>query len=70
MSKRPITFYMPPELVEELRDAAVALGVATSMNAIAEDGIRRELTRLAKAHTGGARFPARQSAPKKGPRIR
>jgi hypothetical protein len=56
------TFHLPAALVDEARNAVVALAgppVRLTLARLVEDGIRRELDRLRKAHHNGQPFPAR-----------
>jgi hypothetical protein len=59
------TFHLPGELVEQARDAVVALSgppVRLTLAALVEAGIRRELERLQKAHHAGKPWPKRRHA--------
>ena len=54
------TFHLPEDLVNECRDAVVTLSgppLRLTMAALAENGLRRELQRLKKAHNKGKAFP-------------
>jgi hypothetical protein len=56
------TFHLPAALVDEARNAVVTLAgppVRLTLARLVEDGIRRELDRLRKAHHDGKPFPAR-----------
>lgn len=64
------TYVLPPELVEEARDAAVALAgppVRLTLAALVEGALRRELDRLRVEHHHGKPFP-RHGAPLVGGR--
>lgn len=67
------TFHLSVDLLEELRDAAVALSGPPerfTLSALIEDGLRKELERLKKRYNGGRRFPHRASGLKGGRPIR
>ena len=56
------TLYLPKDLLEEARDAAVHLAgfpVRLTLTKLAEDALRAELDRLKDAHNGGHDFPPR-----------
>jgi post-segregation antitoxin (ccd killing protein) len=56
------TLYLPADLLEEARDAAVYLAgypVRLTLTKLAEDALRAELRRLKDAHNGGRDFPPR-----------
>ena len=56
------TLYLPADLLEEARDAAVYLAgypVRLTLTKLAEDALRAELRRLKDAHHGGREFPPR-----------
>ena len=56
------TLYLPADLLEEARDAAVFLAgypVRLTLTKLAEDALRAELRRLKEAHNGGRNFPPR-----------
>ena len=56
------TFHIPGELLEEARDAVVALSgppARLTLAALAEEALRRELKRLKKAYNEGHDFPPR-----------
>lgn len=64
------TYLLPPELVDEARDAAVALAgppLRLTLAALVEGALRRELDRLRSEHTKGKPFP-RHGAPLVGGR--
>jgi hypothetical protein len=64
--KERATFYLPSGLLEELRNAVVALRGASqrfTMAGIVEAGVRAELDRLASEHNKGAPFPNREMEP-------
>jgi hypothetical protein len=59
-TKAKATYLLPAALVDEARDAAVALSGPPhrlTLAALVENAIRRELDRLKKAHTNGKPFP-------------
>ncbi len=59
-----ITVQVDRELAEQVRDAVMWLhrvGVHTTISAIAGDGLRAELQRLAQAYNESRPFPPRQS---------
>ena len=61
--KARATYHLPPDLLEETRDAVVALmgpPVRLTLASLAETALRRELERLKKAHNGGKPFPRRE----------
>ncbi|MBZ0119141.1 MAG: hypothetical protein K8H88_19250 [Sandaracinaceae bacterium] len=65
-SKERATFYLPSDLVEELRNAVVALRGAPerfTMTGIVEAALRTELGRLATEHNSSAPFPKRKIEP-------
>jgi len=56
------TLYLPAELLNEARDAAVYLAgypVRLTLTKLAEDALRSELRRLKDAHNDGQDFPPR-----------
>jgi len=56
------TLYLPADLLEEARDAAVFLAgypVRLTLTKLVEDAFRAELRRLKDAHHAGQDFPAR-----------
>ena len=56
------TLYLPADLLEEARDAAVFLAgypVRLTLTKLAEDALSAELRRLKDAHNNGHDFPAR-----------
>jgi len=56
------TFHLPAALVDEARNAVVTLAgppVRLTLARLVEDGIRRELDRLRKAHHDGQPWPGR-----------
>lgn len=56
------TLYLPLDVLEEARDAAVHLAgypVRLTLTKLAEDALRRELRRLKDLHHGGRDFPRR-----------
>ena len=56
------TLYLPSDLLEEARDAAVFLAgypVRLTLTRLAEDAFRRELQRLKDLHNQGQSFPPR-----------
>ena len=56
------TFHLPLELVDEARNATVALSgppTRLTLARLVENGIRRELRDLREQHNGGLEFPAR-----------
>ncbi len=60
--KQRFTTHLPPELVDECRNAVVALYSTSglSLSALVEEALRREIKRLAKRHNEGNPFPARK----------
>ncbi len=58
------TFHLPHALVEEARNAIVALSgppTRLTLARLVEDAVRRELARLRLSHNGGAPFPQRHA---------
>ena len=56
------TLYLPADLLDEARDAAVFLAgypVRLTLTKLAEDALRSELRRLKDAHNDGRDFPPR-----------
>ena len=56
------TLYLPADLLDEARDAAVFLAgypVQLTLTKLAEDALRAELRRLKDAHNQGQNFPPR-----------
>ncbi|MEX0936559.1 MAG: hypothetical protein WDZ59_01775 [Pirellulales bacterium] len=56
------TLYLPLDVLEEARNAAVHLAgypVRLTLTKLAEDAMRRELQRLADRYNGGRAFPRR-----------
>jgi hypothetical protein len=56
------TFHISADLLEEMRDAVVALSgppVRLTLARLAEDALREHLESLKGAHNGGRPFPAR-----------
>lgn len=63
------TFYLPSDLLEQLRNAVVALRGAPqrfTMAGVVESALRAELARLADEHNGGEAFPMRAMEPYTG----
>ncbi len=63
------TFYLPADLLEELRNATVQLsGPPAFMNLakLAENAFRNELTRIKKEYNEGKDFPRRPQAVRTG----
>jgi len=63
------TLYLPGELLEEARDAAVYLAgypVRLTLTRLAEDALRAELRRLKEAYNHGLDFPPRSENLKGG----
>ncbi len=63
------TLYLPAELLEEARDAAVFLAgypVRLTLTRLAEDALRSELRRLKEEHHDGRDFPPRTADLKGG----
>lgn len=71
--KRSLTVTLPPDLVEELRDAVVYLeqqGERVVLAGLVETALTTELRRLRRGHDVGERFPARGGTSlRTGPRI-
>lgn len=71
--KRSLTVTLPPDLVEELRDAVVYLeqqGERVVLAGLVELALNTELRRLRRSHDVGKRFPARgETSLRTGPRI-
>jgi hypothetical protein len=69
-----LTLRLPDDLVEAARDAVARLAGTpeeTTLTALAERGLRAELSRLAAAHNHGRPFPSRgRPAPARGARAR
>lgn len=62
--KTRATFHLPVSLVEEARNATVALSgppVRLTLAKLVEDGVRREVERLREQHNAGEPFPARSA---------
>lgn len=60
--KTRATFHIPLSLVEEARNATVALSgppLRLTLAKLVEDGIRHEVERLREKHNAGAAFPER-----------
>jgi hypothetical protein len=58
------TFHLPHSLVEEARNATVALSgppTRLTLARLVEDAVRREIARLQASHNGGAPFPQRHA---------
>lgn len=56
------TLYLPSDVLDEARNAAVYLAgypVRLTLTQLAEDALRRELTRLKLLHNQGRDFPPR-----------
>lgn len=56
------TLYLPSDVLDEARNAAVYLAgypVRLTLTQLAEDALRRELTRLKLMHNHGRDFPPR-----------
>ncbi len=63
------TLYLPPELLDEARDAAYHLAghpAHMTLTKLAEQAFRRELERLKKLHNDGGAFPHRKEDLKGG----
>lgn len=63
-AKRRTTILLPEDLVEQLRDAVVALSgppLMLTLTDLATAALRRELERLQREHNDGAPFPRRAS---------
>ena len=63
------TFHLPVDLLDELRDAAVALAgppERVTLAGVAETALRKELERLKRKHTKGKTFPRRSGELKGG----
>jgi post-segregation antitoxin (ccd killing protein) len=59
------TLYVPADLLEEARDAAVFLAgypVRLTLSRLVEDAFRAELRRLKNEHNAGQDFPQRTEA--------
>jgi len=56
--RKGITFLLPLPLLERLRNAAAALGIAYTN--IVEDGAAKVLDTLRRQHNGGEKFPRRE----------
>jgi hypothetical protein len=57
------TLYLPSDVLEEARDAAVYLAgypVRLTLTRLAEDALRAELRRLKDRYHGGQDFPTRE----------
>lgn len=62
--KTRATFHLPASLVEEARNATVALSgppLRLTLAKLVEDGVRREVDRLREQHNAGEPFPTRSS---------
>lgn len=56
------TFHLPPALVDEARNATVALSgppMRLTLARLVEDALRREVQRLREVHNAGSPFPPR-----------
>ena len=63
------TLYLPADILEEARDAAVHLAgypARLTLTKLAENALRAELDRLKKLHNGGQDFPRRDEDLKGG----
>ncbi|MDA8746233.1 hypothetical protein N9N28_16540 [Rubripirellula amarantea] len=63
------TLYLPPELLDEARDAAYHLAgnpARMTLTKLAEQAFRRELERLKQLYNGGQDFPERKEDLKGG----
>jgi hypothetical protein len=63
------TLYLPADILEEARDAAVHLAgypVRLTLTKLAENALRAELDRLKRLHNGGLDFPRRDEDLKGG----
>ncbi len=63
------TLYLPQDLLEEARDAAVHLGgfpLRLTLTKLAERAFRAELQRLRDAYNAGCNFPPREEDLKGG----
>ena len=62
--KTQVTSYLPTDLVNDARDAVVALtpnpAGHRTLSALVEEAVRREITRLSETHNDGRPFPRRQ----------
>lgn len=70
-SKEPTraTFHLPNDLVEEARDAVVALSgppLRLTLAAFVENALRSEIERLKRKHNDGKPFPRREGAVRVG----
>jgi hypothetical protein len=72
--KRPLTVTLPPELVDELRDAVVYLeqrGARVALAGLVEEALAAWLERLRASYDVGERFPHRGAAAlRPGARVR
>jgi len=72
--KRSLTVTLPPDLVEELRDAVVFLeqrGSRVALAGLVEEALSAWLQRLRASHDVGDRFPPRGAVTlRPGPRVR
>lgn len=62
--KTRATFHLPVSLVEEARNATVALSgppIRLTLARLVEDGLRREVERLREQHNAGEPFPTRSA---------
>ena len=67
--KARVGIYLLPSLMEEIRDATVALsGPPTSLTVTAffDDAVRRELKHLKRSQNSGKDFPKRKTNPRRG----
>ena len=58
------TFHLPHALVDEARNATVALSgppIRLTLTRLVEDALRREVQRLRDAHNAGSPFPRREA---------
>jgi hypothetical protein len=58
------TFHLPPALVDEARNATVALSgppIRLTLARLVEDALRREVQRLRDVHNEGSPFPGRDA---------
>ena len=63
------TLYLPADILEEARDAAVHLAgypARLTLTKLAENALRAELDRLKRLHNGGQDFPRRDEDLKGG----
>ena len=66
-----MTVNLDPSLIEEIKNAVVALSpLGLSIKGLVEDAVRVELRKLKKKHFDGENFPKRRVNPRRGRPLR